>query len=120
MSTPGQIQEDQHGVCSQRRYRERSARGVEKPQVGELLDAKQTRAEESMSVARAAWRTGGVAEQFIVVSRALGDVVTDVIRVQAHGGVPAAVETGTDRVVTTSFILSVRTVVHTVTADKDG
>ena len=94
---------------------------MKKPQVGKLLAVKGTRAQESVSVARAARWTSGVAQQFIVVSRTLRVVVTDVMGMQAHCGVPAAVETGTDHfVLTPSFILGVRTIVDTVTAHEDG
>ena len=96
---------------------------MEKAQIHKRFPAERARAEESVPVARATRRASGAAEQFVVVPRALECAVTDVVRVQTHGGVPTAVETGTQRVVTTIsiiFVFTVRAVVDAVTPDEYG
>ena len=113
----GQTEVNQHGVVREVELRHSRPAGIQEAEVWVAEGGEGPATRGGQSVARAVRGTGRAAVELVVLARALEDAVTHVLRVQTHGGGPAAVEPRTRGAGAARLVLTARTVVHTVTAN---
>jgi hypothetical protein len=71
--------------------------------------------QKGQTLTQAAFRTGShITQQLVIALRTLLPAVTDIVRCQTHAGAPATEQAWTLRIITTTFILTIHTVVVTV------
>ena len=116
-SAPSQAEMDQHDVVPQLSCRQSATAGVKIPHLREPLGLESLRTAVGESVARAAVRTGEVAEQLVVLLRSVVVEITHVAGVDTNMGGVTAVEAWTGITVAARLVFTARAVVDSVTAD---
>ena len=117
---PGQVQVNQQSVESQISELYSTTTGIQEAKLRILGQDNGVSAQVGVSLTLTGTRASEVAEVFIIMLRTLAPAVTNICRVKTDRGSMTAVKTRARGILTLTFILTTRTVIHAVTAYIHG